>query len=130
MSNVVFFSFKEEDHGVVLTIKGRAVNSIYTPLHFRVRDLLTRWKAEDKSVVKQAISKSITGTSRTIVFIGFEAWKNYWVRHEVEKTIARGKPVYAIYLTEVQGIVPKFLSDNAIPVNSWSEANLQVLATA
>ena len=34
MPNVVFFSFKEEDRGVVLTIKGRAVNPNYPNLNF------------------------------------------------------------------------------------------------
>ncbi len=68
MSNVVFFSFKEEDRDVVLTIKGRAINSIYSGLNFRVQDLLKRWDTTDSAVIKQAISKSISGTSRTIVY--------------------------------------------------------------
>jgi len=123
-------AFKEQDRGVVLTINGRAVNSQYTSLNFRVHDLLTRWKPEDESVIKQAISKSLTGTSRTIVFVGTETWKSFWVPHEVEISIARGKPVYAIRLNGVNGIVSKCLSDSAISVNSWSEANLQALATA
>ena len=59
MPNVVFFSFKEEDRGVVLTIKGRAVNSDYSGLNFKVKDLLKRWDTEDEAVIKQAISKSI-----------------------------------------------------------------------
>lgn len=59
MPNVVFFSFKEQDRGVVLTVKGRAVNPQYTPLNFRVKDLLKRWQTENESVIKQAISKSI-----------------------------------------------------------------------
>ena len=42
MANIVFFSFKEEDRGVVLTIKGRAINSNYKGLNFRVKDLLKR----------------------------------------------------------------------------------------
>lgn len=57
MPNVVFFSFKEEDRGVVATIKGRAVNPNYSALNFRVRDLLKRWNTDDGSVIKQAISK-------------------------------------------------------------------------
>jgi len=80
MPNVVFFSFKEEDRGVVLTIKGRAVNPRYTSLNFRVKDLLRRWQTENESVIKQAISKSITGTSRTIVFVGADTWKINGVR--------------------------------------------------
>jgi hypothetical protein len=42
MSNVVFFSFKEADREIVLTIKGRAVNPRYSNLNFRVRDLLRK----------------------------------------------------------------------------------------
>jgi len=38
MPNVVFFRFTEADRGVVLTIKGRAVNSNYSNLNFRVKD--------------------------------------------------------------------------------------------
>ncbi len=129
MPNVVFFSFKEEDRGVVLTIKGRAVNPLYTALNFRVRDLLKRWKTEDSSVIKQAISKSITGTSRTIVFVGTDTWKSYWVPHEVQMTLDRGKPVYAIRLNGVQGTIPSCLTENGIKVYSWSESNLQGLAT-
>ncbi|WP_219702123.1 TIR domain-containing protein [Marinomonas lutimaris] len=129
MSNVVFFSFKEEDRGVVLTVKGRAVNSNYTSLNFRVRDLLTRWKTEDAAVIKQAISKTITGTSRTIVFVGNETYTSYWVPHEVNMTLAAEKPVYAIRLSGTNGPIPKCLSDNKIRVYAWSEQNLQALAT-
>ena len=129
MPNVVFFSFKEEDRGVVLTIKGRAINPRYTALNFRVRDLLKRWKTEDSGVIKQAISKSINGTSRTIVFVGTDTWKSYWVPHEVQMTLYRAKPVYAIRLNGVQGTIPSCLTKNGIKVYSWSEANLQALAT-
>lgn len=129
MPNVVFFSFKEEDRRVVLTTKGRAVNPRYAPLNFRVKDLLKRWKTENESVIKQAISKSIVGTSRTIVFVGAETWKSYWVPYEVQMTLNRGKPVYAIRLNGVQGKIPHCLSQNGIKVLPWSEANLQYLAT-
>lgn len=129
MPNVVFFSFKEKDRGVVLTIKGRAVNPNYTGLNFKVKDLLKRWDTEDNAVIKQAISKSIKGTSRTIVFVGEETYKSYWVPHEVQMTLDAGKPVYAIRLKDTSGIVPKCLSDNGIHVYSWSEERLQDLAT-
>ena len=59
MSNVVFFSFKEEDRGVVLTIKGRAINPLYKALNFRVRDLLKRWKTENEAVIKQAYNTQV-----------------------------------------------------------------------
>lgn len=130
MPNVVFFSFKEEDRGVVLTIKGRAVNPRYTALNFRVKDLLKRWKTENEATIKQAISKSLTGTSRTVVFVGADTWKSYWVPHEVEMSLARGKKVFAIRLNGVQGRTPACLTKNGIKVYAWSEANLQALATA
>ena len=129
MPNVVFFSFKEEDRGVVLTIKGRAENSSYTNLNFKVRDLLKRWNTEDSAVIKQAISKKIIGTSRTIVFVGEKTHTSYWVPHEVKMTLAAGKDVYAIRLKDTQGIIPKCLSDNGIHVYEWSEQRLQDLAT-
>lgn len=129
MPNVVFLSFKEEDRGVVLTIKGRAVNPRYTVLNFRVRDLLKRWKTENEAVIKQAISKSLTGTSRTIVFVGSDTWQSYWVPYEVEMSLARGKKVFAIRLNGVQGRIPACLTKNGIKVHAWSEANLQALAT-
>ena len=129
MAKVVFFSFKEEDRGVVLTIKGRAVNPNYSGLNFKVKDLLRRWKTEDESVIKQAISKSIAGTSRTIVFVGENTHKSYWVPHEVQMTLDAGKPVYAIRLKDTSGKTPTCLSDNGIHVYSWSEEMLQNLAT-
>lgn len=129
MPNVVFFSFKEADRDVVATIKGRAVNSNYTGLNFRVKDLLKRWKTESEPTIKQAISKSITGTSRTIVFVGENTHKSYWVPHEVQMTLDRDKPVYAIYLKDSNGKIPKCLSDNNIHVYKWSEERLQDLAT-
>ena len=129
MPNVVFFSFKEEDREVVLTIKGRAVNSYYSGLNFKVKDLLKRWKTEDSAVIKQAISKSISGTSRTIVFVGEKTHKSYWVPHEVQMTLNAGKPVYAIRLKDTIGIIPKCLSENGIHVYNWSEERLQDLAT-
>ena len=129
MSNVVLFSFQEEDRDVVLTIKGRAVNSSYSGLNFRVKDLLKRWDTTDSAVIKQAISKSISGTSRTIVFVGEKTHKSYWVPHEVQMTLDEGKPVYAIRLKDSSGTIPKCLTDNGIYVYSWSEERLQDLAT-
>ena len=129
MPNVVFFSFKEEDRGVVLTIKGRALNSKYPALNFKVQDLLKRWDTEDEAVIKQAITKNIKGTSRTIVFVGEKTHKSYWVPKEVQMTLNAKKPVYAIRLNGVNGTIPKCLSDNNITVHQWSEVKLRDLAT-
>ncbi len=129
MPNVVFFSFTEPDRGVVLTIKGRAVNPRYTNLNFRVKDLLKRWDTEDNSVIKQAITKAMTGTSRTIVFVGEKTHRSKWVKEEVNMTISNGKPVYAIRLKDTNGKTPKVLEDNGIFLYSWSEERLQELAT-
>lgn len=127
--SVVFFSFKEEDRDVVATIKGRAVNSKYSNLNFRVRDLLKRWKTEDVATIKQAITKSIKGTSRTIVFVGEKTHKSFWIPHEVQMTLDAKKPVYAIRLNGTAGTTPKCLSENGIHVYAWSEVRLQDLAT-
>ncbi|WP_366923151.1 TIR domain-containing protein [Metallumcola ferriviriculae] len=129
MANVVFFSFSEFDRKVVVTIKGRAVNSKYKGLDFKVKDLLKRWDTEDEAVIRQAISKNIKGTSRTIVFVGNKTYKSHWVPEEVEMTLAAGKPVYAIRLKDTKGVKPKFLIDNNITLYGWSEARLQNLAT-
>lgn len=129
MPKSVFFSFKERDREAVLIIKGRAVNSNYYALNFKVQDLLKRWKTEDSSVIKQAITTKIQGTSRTIVFVGEQTHKSYWVPHEVRMTLEAGKPVYAIRLNKTSGVIPKCLSDNSIKVHAWSEENLQKLAS-
>lgn len=128
MPKSVFFSFEEKDRVVVSTIKGRAVNSNYYALNFKVQDLLKRWKTEDSSVIKQAITTKIQGASRTIVFVGENTYKSYWVPHEVRMTLEAGKPVYAIRLSGISGIIPKCLSDNSIKVHAWSEENLQKFA--
>jgi len=130
MSNVVFFSFKEEDRGVVATIHGRALNSKYLALDFKVKSLLARWDTEDEATIKQAITKAIKGTSRTIVFVGKKTHKSYWVPHEVKATLDKDKPVYAIFLSGLDDSkIPKCLSDNGIHVYQWSESRLQDLAT-
>jgi len=129
MSNVVFFSFTEPDRGVVLTIKGRAVNPSYYNLNFRVKDLLKRWDTEDTAVIRQAITKAMYGTSRTIVFVGERTYLSRWVREEVEMTLDNNKPVYAIRLNGTNGTTPKVLTDNGIYLYNWSEVTLQDLAT-
>jgi hypothetical protein len=129
MANVVFFSFTEADREVVLTIKGRAVNSSYYNLNFRVKDLLKRWNTEDTAVIRRAISTSMQGTSRTIVFVGERTYLSRWVREEVEMTLANKKPVYAIRLNGTNGVIPRVLTDNSITLYNWSEARLQELAT-
>ena len=129
MSNVVFFSFTEVDRGVVLTIKGRAVNPHYANLNFRVKDLLRRWKTEDESVIRQAITKAMNGTSRTIVFVGERTHQSSWVTEEVKMTLGNGKSVYAIRLNNTNGLKPKVLIDYGIHVYGWSEETLQDLAT-
>lgn len=129
MTNVVFFSFSESDRGVVLTIKGRAVNPFYSNLNFRVKDLLKRWDTTDPAVIRQAISKAMKGTSRTIVFVGSDTYKSNWVPEEVKMTLEADKPVYAIRLKDTSGPKPTCLSDNQIYLYSWSEKILQDLAT-
>jgi len=129
MSNVVFFSFTEADRGVVLTIKGRAVNPLYQNLNFRVKDLLKRWATEDTAVIRQAITKAMNGTSRTIVFVGERTHLSRWVREEVKMTLENDKPVYAIRLNDTSGKTPKVLEDNGIHLYSWGEERLQELAT-
>lgn len=129
MPNVVFFSFTEADRGVVLTIKGRAVNPLYQNLNFRVKDLLKRWDTEDVAVIRQAITKAMNGTSRTIVFVGERTHLSRWVREEVKMTLEDHKPVYAIRLKDTSGKTPKVLEGNGIHLYSWSEERLQELAT-
>ena len=130
MPNVVFFSFSEADRGVVVTIKGRAVNPHYTNLNFRVKDLLKRWNTEDGAVIRQAITKAMIGTSRTIVFVGNTTHKSYWVPEEVRMTLEEnGKPVYALRLKNTNGSKPQCLINNDIYLYDWSEARLQELAT-
>lgn len=129
MPNVVFFSFSETDRNVVVTIKGRAVNPFYHNLNFRVQDLLARWDTESHAVIRQAITKNINGTSRTIVFVGNDTYRSFWVPEEVRMTLDQRKPVYAIRLNGTNGPIPKVLTDNRIQVYAWSESNLQALAT-
>lgn len=129
MANVCFFSFKEDDRDVVVTIKGRAVNPSYDSLNFRVQDLLKRWDTTDSARIRQAITTNLQGTSRTIVFVGAKTYESYWVPEEVAMTLAADKPVYAIRLKDTNGRTPKCLTDNGIHVYDWSEARLQDLAT-
>jgi len=129
MSNVVFFSFTEPDREIVLTIKGRAVNPYYSNLNFRVQDLLRRWSTTDTSIIKQAISKKMTGTSRTIIFVSEQTHLSEWVTEEIKMTIEKGKPVYAIRLKGTFGKTPNVLLDKGIYIYSWSEERLQDLAT-
>jgi hypothetical protein len=129
MANVCFFSFSETDRTEVLLIKGRAVNPFYYALDFRVQDLISRWNTTDPAVIRQAISKAMYGTSRTIVFVGSDTWQSYWVPQEVAMTIENGKAVYAIRVPNTNGIIPSFLTTRNIPVYAWSEANLQAMAT-
>lgn len=129
MANVCFFSFKEDDRDVIVTIKGRAVNPSYDGLNFRVQDLLKRWDTTDSARIRQAITTNLQGTSRTIVFVGAKTYESYWVPEEVAMTLEADKPVYAIRLKDTNGRTPKCLTDNGIHVYDWSEARLQDLAT-
>lgn len=129
MPNVCFFSFRENDRGVVVTIKGRAVNPDYPNLNFRVKDLLRRWDTTDVSRIRAAISTAMSGTSRTIVFVGNTTHKSRWVKEEVEMTLENGKKCYAIRLKATNGAKPKVLTDNGITLQAWSERTLQDLAT-
>jgi len=130
MANVIFFSFQRNDKEQVARIKGRAENSNYSNLNFWVHDLLVPWDTDDESKIREAISKEIKGTSRTIVFVGNKTHKSKWVQEEVKMTLERDKPVYAIRLKGKDlALKPSILEDNNIKLNSWSESTLQRLAT-
>lgn len=105
------------------------MNPNYTALNFRVQDLLQRWDTDDPAVIRQAISKAIYGTSRTIVFVGNDTSSSYWVPEEVQMTLDAGKPVYAMQLSGSWGSGPSCLASNGITVHPWSETTLQSLAT-
>ena len=126
--SVVFFSYSESDRETVLMIKGRALNPFYSQLSFRVQDLLARWNTNNPAVIRQAISKSLAGTSRTIVFVGQRTHASQWVEEEVEMTLAARKPVRAIALGHYAP-TPTFLMLLGITVHPWSEGTLQRLAT-
>jgi hypothetical protein len=126
--SAAFFSFSETDREAVLLIKGRAVNPRYSALDFHVQDLLSRWDTTSPAVIRQAISKSIYGTSRTIVFVGRDTHQSRWVPEEVNMTLESGKSVYAIALHSY-AVVPSYLSQRGITVHDWSDAVLQWLAT-
>jgi hypothetical protein len=119
----------EANRHTVAKIKGRAMNSRYPYLDFKVKDLLRRWDTEDEAVIKRAITQSMYGTSKTIVLVGQYTHKSTWVKHEVESTLEKRKPVYAIWLKDESGPVPKCLTANNIRAYSWSEERLQDLAT-
>ncbi len=129
MPNVCFFSFKEYDREDVLLLKGRAVNSQYPSLDFRVKDLLSRWDTTHTPTIRQAISKAMIGTSRTIVFVGSNTHESYWVPQEVKMTLENSKKCYAIRISGTYGTKPQVLTDNGIHLYEWSEARLQDLAT-
>lgn len=129
MPNVCFFSFKENDREIVLTIKGRAMNSNYSNLDFRVKDLLKRWNTSDRAVIRQAISKAMSGTSRTIVFVGGSTHESYWVEEEVKMTLENNKKCYAMRLSGTNGTKPNILESKGIHLYDWSESKLQELAT-
>ena len=129
MPNVVFFSFTEDDREVIETIMGRAVNPLYKNLNFRVKELLNRSDTEDTAVIRQAITKAMNGTSRTIVFTGQTSHLSKWVREEVKMTIENNKPVFAIRLIHTNGKKPKVLINYGINLYPWSEEWLQELAT-
>lgn len=129
LPNVCFFSFGESDRETVLTIKGRAMNSNYAKLDFRVKDLLSRWDTNDRAIIRQAISKAMVGTSRTIVFVGSSTYKSYWVEEEVKMTLENSKKCYAMRLRGTNGPKPKVLEEKGIHLYDWSESKLQELAT-
>ena len=124
-----FSSFSESNRHTVAKIKGRAMNPYYYNLDFNVQDLLKRWTTESESVIRQAISKSLSGASRIIVFIGNSTHSSFWVVEEIKMTLAAGKPVYAIRIKYTNGKSHPELTKNGIYIYNWSEARLQELAT-
>ena len=130
MTNLVFFSFAEDDLEVVETILGRAVNPRYKNLNFQVKDLFERVDTEDTAVIHKTITKAMHGTTRTIVLAGETTHLSKWVHEEVKMTIHNDKPVYAIRLKNTNGTKPRVLAEFGINLYSWSEEWLQELATS
>jgi hypothetical protein len=125
--SVVFFSYSETGRETVLIIKGRAVNPMHGALQFRVQDLLWRWSTVAQHMIRQALSKSLSGTSRTMVFVG-QTHLSYWVPEELSMTLAVGKPSHAIALP-AYATVPHFLPARGITVYARSDRTFQLLAT-
>jgi len=127
--NVVFFSFSESDRHFVLDIKHEVMDPHYTNLNFMVQDLMERLRTQDPAIIRQIIAKAIKNSSRSIVFVGKDTYRDQWVEEEVKMTIAEKKPVYAIRIKGTHGLNPLFLTNNNIHIYPWHEENLQYLAT-
>lgn len=67
MPNVVFFSIIEIVRKLVLTMKVRAVNTLYNNLNFIVEGLSTRWLTENEAIIHQKITKSMRGTVISLI---------------------------------------------------------------
>jgi hypothetical protein len=67
MPNVVFFSIIEIVRKLVLRMKVRAVNTLYSNLNFIVEGLSTRWLTENEAIIHQKITKSMRGTVISLI---------------------------------------------------------------
>lgn len=94
-----------------------------------MKDLLKRWSTDNEAVIKQAITKAMTGTSRTIVFVGERTHRSRWVVHEIDRTVALGCKLFTIRLQDTFGRKPAALARHGIFLHPWSESTLQRLAT-
>jgi len=128
--HTIFLSFSKTDKDTVSLIKGRALNSNYGKISFSTHDLLKPWETKDPSVVRQAISTNLRGTSKTIVFVGRDTYHSHWVAEEVKMTLEANKRVYAIAVDATGGPTPPILDHHRIQVHPWSEQQLQRLVSS
>jgi len=129
MTSQVFLSFKETDREYIDNLVAKIDDPENHNLKFEYKPLVNRWDTVDMTVIRREVISRLEETSRTIVLLGEETHRSFWVPIEVEQSLKRGSRVFAIRLEGQFGKTPTFLTDNGIKLHSWSEARLQKLAT-
>jgi len=103
LTRSVYFSFHyENDVWRTNVVRNSWVSRGNTAAGFRDNAEFEQVKRGGDRAIDAWIDKQISGTSVTVVCLGSETCNRYWVRREIEKSLARGNGVVIVRIHNIK----------------------------
>lgn len=118
----VFISFSHKDIADINLLRGQSKNE-NSDLQFSDHSVKEPFNSENADYIKREITKKIKQASVTVIYLSSNTSKSRWVKWEVEKSLAMGKGVVAVYQGDSKPKIPEFISSK-IKVVPWKHKEL------
>jgi len=122
MARKVFFSFQYEDVAKVMVVRNSWVFQGIESAGFIDKADFEEVQRKGEQSIKNWIDRQLDGTTVTVVLIGFDTARSFWVNYEIEQSIIRGNGLLGIYINQINalGMGTSFKGSNPLDLHKVS----------